>query len=272
AELLRHGLDHRITLETTFGAGDAQVSVDRGEFQSALLNLAINGRDAMLDGGVLRLVTARRRNEGRDQVVIAVQDQGSGMTPEVRARLFELFFTTKPSGLGIGLGLHAVQGCMHAHGGSIEIDTAPGAGTTVRLVLPQALALPVSNPLPSTRHLRVLVVDDDAAVRGATTAQLEDSGWTVVAAEDGITGLAALRNNGTFDAVVLDVVMPRMDGLEMLRELRQSNTALPVLLVSGRLPDVDLQSVLALGPTALLAKPYRLVDLRRALDELRVVK
>jgi PAS domain S-box-containing protein len=272
AELLRHGLDPRFTLETVLGAGDAQVLVERGEFQSALLNLAINGRDAMQDGGVLRLVTARRRNEGRDEVVIAVQDHGIGMTPEVRARLFEPFFTTKPAGLGTGLGLHAVQGCMHAHGGRIEIDSEPGAGTTVRLVLPQVIATPTANTLPSSRALRVLVVDDDAAVRGATAAQLEDSGWTVVMAEDGVAGLEMLRSQDPFDVVVLDVVMPRMDGLEMLRVLRESHAGLPVLLVSGRLPDVDLQDVLALGPTALLPKPYRLADLRRALDELRAAK
>jgi PAS domain S-box-containing protein len=272
AELLRHGLDRRFTLETVLGAGDAQVLVDRGEFQSALLNLAINGRDAMQEGGVLRLITARRRVDGTDEVVIAVQDHGTGMTPAVRARLFEPFFTTKPAGIGTGLGLHAVQGCMHAHGGRIEIDTEPGAGTTVRLVLPQTLATPIANTLPSARALRVLVVDDDMALRSATTAQLEDSGWTVAMAEDGIAGLEVLRGQGPFDAVVLDVVMPRMDGLEMLRVLRETHATLPVLLVSGRLPDADLQAVLALGPTALLAKPYRLADLRRALDELRSVR
>jgi PAS domain S-box-containing protein len=272
AELLRHGLESRYAIEVACTAGDALVLVDRGQFQSALLNLAVNARDAMPQGGRLMLRTGRRVQAGRDQVFIAVQDTGSGMTPQVRARVFEPFFTTKPAGLGTGLGLHAVQTCMRAHDGEIAIDTAVGVGTTVTLILPRVQGEQPDTPQPAAKPLRVLLVDDDPAVLGATSAQLEDLGFAVVAAEDGVGGLEALSGRGPFDVVVLDVVMPRLDGLEMLRVLRQSHPRLPVLLVSGRLPETDLDGLLALGPTALLAKPYRLADLRRALDEVRSVR
>jgi PAS domain S-box-containing protein len=253
--------------------------VDSALLETALLNLALNARDAMPDGGVLKIET---RNLVIDEgaaagclpgsyVMVSVTDTGCGMPPEVRDRVFEPFFTTKEVGKGTGLGLSMVYGFVRQSGGYIAVDSAPDAGTTVALYLPKATQEPDAevNAIPTEaipgRSERILVVDDNEDLLKVTSAKLTAFGYRVLCARNSVEAIEIFRSGQEFDLLLSDVVMPNgMNGVELAREARRLNKGIKILLTSGYAGDV-LERHQAVDEFPIIDKPFHLADLARRL-------
>lgn len=286
--LLGRSIDRRITVHTALSAASATVVGDSAELQSALLNLCINARDAMPDGGRLDLATRLVDLDdawcslspfdlapGRF-VEIQVTDTGCGIPAEATERIFEPFFSTKPVGAGTGLGLAAVYGVVVDHHGAIQLTSEVGRGTTFTMLLPSSQS--AAPPSESTGVMRletetvtVLVVDDEPTLRTAVELGLEDLGYRVLTAEDGQQALDVYREQGDhIDVVLLDTVMPRMNGPEALRELRRIDPSVRVVMSSGFTRDTSIGDLKDAGALEFIKKPYA----RKALAEVlaRVVR
>ncbi len=271
AEMLQRTLGPAIQIDMTFDQETIQICVDPNQLELAILNLALNARDAMPDGGRLT-ISARREPiaEGShglrlgDYVCIAVADTGIGMDEATAKRAAEPFFTTKGVGKGTGLGLSMVHGLAAQSGGSTRILSKVGAGTTVEVRLPVARPLAVDQPRQGAaaesgkaKSCRVLVVDDDPDVGASTAAMLENIGHGVMLANSAALAIEMLRNNTPVDLVITDHAMPGMTGIELARRIRQMRPGLPIVLATGYadLPaDVDLD-------LPRLGKPYRQAEL-----------
>ena len=278
-ELLRRTLGERISIELEMSSGIWPVRVDRSQLESALVNLAVNARDAMPDGGRLILQVRNRHLSDEaapqvagidhDCVAISVVDTGTGMPPAVLQRVFEPFFTTKESGKGTGLGLSMVYGFVQQSGGQIELDSAPGEGTTIRIFLPRAepaegvQAAPRDDGVtPTFAHGQtVLVVEDDANVRQVTVSTLESLGFAVKEARTGDEAAAMLNDNSDVQIVLSDVKMPGMTGIELARLVRQQWPAINILLTSGYVEADD-----RVQEFEFIHKPYRTADLAQKLQ------
>lgn len=279
AHLLRHTLGSNITIRTNLAGNLWSVSVDKGQLESAILNLAVNARDAMQpDGGLLELETANSHSRSgfketeADFVVITVRDTGRGMSPSVQARVFEPFFTTKGSA-GTGLGLAQVHGFAKQSGGDIEIESVEGAGTTVRFFLPRTRALDCTSEHPSAHHqdaqsidLRdkaVLVVEDNANVAALSRALLEELHLRATVVPNADEAWALIQSGASFDVVFSDIVMPgSMNGIELVERLRAGNPTIAVVLASG------YSETLARGyklDVQVLTKPFKLGELADAI-------
>lgn len=215
-----------------------EVMIDPSHLEQVLLNLASNARDAMPDGGVLRLRTTVRDQPGslRGFFMLEALDTGVGMTPEQLENIFDPFYTTKEQGRGTGLGLATVYGVIHQAGGDIWAESVPGSGSKFTVVLPLSErtqeATPGATPTQSGTG-RVLVVEDDRSLRRATSRTLERAGYQVESFGDPVEALDAVRSGARFDAVVTDVVMPRLSGPELVAALEKEVGPLPVVFVSG---------------------------------------
>jgi signal transduction histidine kinase len=252
------------------------VTVDPGELELAILNLAVNARDAMPRGGV---ITIRAENEPNlldddlegDFVRLSVVDTGTGMPPEVVSRVFEPFFTTKDVGKGSGMGLAQVYGFTRQSGGSVRIDSAVDQGTTIALFLPMSheATVPVVLPADTSPHANrhgvshVLLVEDDDEVAALVTEMLSQLGMDSTRASSAAAALGALANDREVDLVFSDVMMPGgMNGVELAREVKRRRPGLPILLTTAYVEavkrDAEAEGV------ALLPKPYRLEDLATA--------
>jgi signal transduction histidine kinase/ActR/RegA family two-component response regulator len=284
-DLLDRTLGERITVTTRDTGGDWRVWIDRHQLENALLNLAVNARDAMDGGGRLTIETgqatlsAQEVNEaaGGDYSTIAVTDTGCGMAPEVLEHVFEPFFTTKPVGKGTGLGLSQIFGFVRQSGGEIEIKSTVGVGTTVTVYLPRHAAGtaaetvrgdPALVDLPSPIHggLSVLVVEDDSRVLAATMDALDELGHRATACGDPLTAPALIETEGNaFDLIVSDVVMPGINGPEMIARLHPLHPHLAVLFVTGYTREIDDAALF--GGHAVLRKPFTIAALERAIGE-----
>jgi two-component system, cell cycle sensor histidine kinase and response regulator CckA len=279
--LLRRAIGEDVRLETALDASVPQVRADPAQLEQALLNLAINARDAMPNGGTLTITTRlgaiQVAGGERRAAVIEVVDTGTGMDERTRARAFEPFFTTKDPSRGTGLGLPAVQGVAIAAGGTVSIDSAPGAGTRVVITLPVAeddeLDADVSPgwdaTSPPAGRGRLLLVEDEDAVRGLARRLLRRQGHMVIEARTGEDALArwseAQSRGEHIDAVVTDVVMPDMGGRELVARLRELSPRLPVVYMSGYV--VDAAAALDLSePAYVLEKPFTGASLNAAVD------
>ena len=257
---------------------------DANQLELAILNLAINARDAMPEGGRLTIATGRQVNtpdqsgDGGDElgpgryVVISVADTGSGMPPEVLARAMEPFFTTKGIGQGTGLGLSQVYGIARQSGGDVRIESSAGRGTTVRILLREAgrAARPDGNTVIDPSSLSqldqgplgsVLVVDDDEDVRGIFVAGLEAYGYRVYEAADGPAALHMLEQGMTMDVAVVDFAMPRMNGAALARAARRLQPGLPIVFASGY---ADTAAFEAVPDATILRKPIQIAELADA--------
>ncbi|MFN5278433.1 ATP-binding protein [Bradyrhizobium sp.] len=280
SELLERSLGPRIALRLHIPDGLPPACVDTNQLELAVLNLAINARDAMPDGGVIeiRLAAWQAKNEQTrsDQALrpgnylkLSVIDSGTGMAPDVLKRAIEPFFSSKPVGKGTGLGLSMVHGLAVQLGGALQLSSAVGKGTTAVLVLPVATAAPeAESPAPAARPVRrsavILLVDDDPLIAMSTMEMLEDLGHRVIGANSGPHALDILRSDQEIDLMMTDHVMPGMTGIELAAASREVRPQLLVLLATGyaELPDgfqVDLPR---------LAKPYHQDQLRERLDQL----
>ena len=285
--MLRRSIGEHIELSVR-AAGDAYpVKADPDQISRALLNMAINARDAMPDGGTLVIETrnvdlpadtpSSAANAGSTpHVLLSMADSGCGMTAETKARLFEPFYTTKEQGKGTGLGLAVVDGIVKQSGGRIEVSSVPGVGTTFHVYLPAARELDAaaaSQPDGQAPHGHetVLLVEDEPAVREVTQAALQRHGYTVLPAASGPEALGIARaNHGAINVVLTDVVMPGMSGPQLVAQLRADHPRLAALFMSGYTSDAMLRHGIETGEADFLQKPFSTsalaAKLRQVLD------
>jgi signal transduction histidine kinase len=284
--ILRRTLGERIRITTNFAEGLWQTRVDPSQVEDALLNLAINARDAMPKGGLLTIETANMQLDEHytalhpevtagDYVMLAMTDSGTGMPPEVVERAMEPFFTTKEVGKGTGLGLSMIYGFAKQSGGHAHIYSNLGVGTTVRLYLPRAegevaAAEPVAAPaiaLPLGGET-ILLVDDNSALRRVTLRRLTNLGYQVHDAEDGPAALALMDKGQHFDLLFTDIGLPGgMDGFELAVQARHRQPDLKVLFTTGYGNLGDLNGDTSRQPEHLLRKPYRNHELAEKLRQ-----
>ena len=278
-ELLDRTLRGDVDIRFEMAEGTWPVEVDPGEFELALLNLAVNARDAMPSGGTFVIATENLPGladgglEG-DFVRLSMSDEGQGMPPDVISRAFEPFFTTKEIGKGSGLGLSQVHGFATQSGGTVRIESEEGRGTTVSLFLPRSIKMPAALPQhavdlhadrtgPASSG-SVLLVEDDDEVAALTADMLDELGYEVVRASSATAALGALADGRRIDVLVSDVMMPGgMNGVALAREIRGRGHGLPILLTSGHV-EAAKKNADAIG-VRVLSKPYRLEELDEAL-------
>jgi CheY-like chemotaxis protein len=270
--VLRRAVNQNIDFSIALAPNTASAVIDSARFESALLNLVVNARDAMPDGGQLRIATANvTLDAGRpgtlapgDYVRVTVSDSGTGMPPDVVARAFEPFFTTKEVGKGTGLGLSQVYGFIKQSGGEVVIESRPGEGTSIRIYLPA-----VSDSAQDTERAgseRVLVVEDEPDLMDMAAAMFTSMGYEVVTAAGGREAIALLEQGG-IDILFSDVMMPNgMNGIELASYTREHYPDVKIMLASGYpLPALRQQHGGDLSAFAFVHKPYRLADLARTL-------
>jgi PAS domain S-box-containing protein len=285
-DMLRRSLGEMVVIDTRLAPGLPMIMVDPGQVESALLNLAVNARDAMPKGGrlVISTTTADLDEDyvasygdvapGR-YVALAVTDTGMGMTPEVRQRAFEPFFTTKGPGAGSGLGLSMVYGFVKQSGGHVQLYSELGAGTTVRLYLParhgEASAAPrlAGTPAPVSTGDTVLLVEDDPRVRRVSRRRLQELGYVVLEAESGPAALKFFDDGADIDVLFTDIVMSGgMTGIDLAHEVRRRRTGIKILFTSGHAEPAVVSGGLSTTGAEWLSKPYGIDELQSKLRKL----
>ena len=259
--LLKRSIDRRIEIRKDFRAENATVLGDASEMNNAILNLALNARDAMDDGGTMTFATLQ---EEPGTVTFVLSDTGRGMTPEVLEKAFEPFFTTKSLGDGTGMGLAAVYGTVTAHNGTIAINSEPGGGTSAVIVLPVSETLSEDqadstvtdgSPMEGT----VLIVDDEEVVREVLTKLVSSLGFDVVTASDGVQALEMYRENaGDIRLVLMDMTMPRMNGIDTYLQMKEIRPEVKVVILSGHSAETASAEMIRHGVIKVLQKPVRL--------------
>jgi len=273
-ELLRRTLSERIDLELKLADGLWLTRCDANQLESAILNLAINARDAMPEGGQLVIDTHNRQvdqatasahidRSAGDYVCISVSDTGIGMDAETIARAFEPFFTTKPLGQGTGLGLSMIYGFARQSEGYVEIESSPGRGTTVHLCLPRfegevddEAAAPVDGAAPAETGETVLVIEDEPVVRGLVVEVLADLGYRVVEAVDGPQGLEIVQSTQRIDLLITDVGLPGLNGRQVADAARALRPDLKVLFMTGYAENAALAAGSLDARMAVITKPF----------------
>ncbi len=267
--LLRRLLRENIELDLRLADEPLPLEADRTQLEQVVVNLALNAADAMPDGGRLTIATRRGR---RDAVVLELTDTGHGISPEVRERIFEPFFSTKTAGAGSGLGLAVVDGIVTGHGGRVEVTSSPGRGSAFRVHLPGAPAAPAPGngaaadlePTPAGAGERVLLVEDEEDARKALSGVLRMLGYEVAAAGTGEEALA-LAGDPVPDLLLTDLVLPGIPGSELAERLTRRHPSLPVIFMSGY-TDNDVSSLdTRPGDVRFLQKPFDMETLAREL-------
>ncbi len=280
SDLLDRTLGERISVQVDLRDDAWPTYVDAHQLENAIVNLAVNARDAMDGGGIMQISTENvtlAANEvgdirAGDYVRVSVADGGCGMTPEVLNRAFEPFFTTKPVGKGTGLGLSQIFGFAHQSGGEVGIDSEVGKGTTVSVYLPRSNAAsanvrlhPAAQRSEAEAHMpgaRILLVEDDPRVRSSTVEALEDLGYDPVACSGGAEALQ-LFGEQRFDLVISDVIMPEMTGPELIRHLKDARSDFAVLFVTGYVGEGETDDLVGYE---LLRKPFTVAALAEAVS------
>jgi signal transduction histidine kinase/CheY-like chemotaxis protein len=285
--LLSRSIDKRIVLRTRLEAAPSLVRGDPDRLHTALLNLALNGRDAMPEGGTITFETHRVELDAAacaalpfevsagPHVEVRVIDTGVGLSDAARAHLFEPFFTTKPPGMGSGLGLAEVYGTVRTHRGAITVESAADRGTTFALLLPavegtvpDAERERAPEQPPPARPLRVLIADDERNVRLSLSLLLRTGGHEVIECEDGMQAVRTYEADASrIDVVILDMMMPDMSGKEVLARLREVTRDVPVIVSSGFSAESDREELRGEPAVFYLPKPYTTEQLERALAE-----
>jgi len=275
--VLRRALSEEMRLRLQIQAGLPWAMIDPNQFESALLNLVVNARDAMpwdgevsivLDAVTLADNAVEQLPAGR-YIRVRVQDNGEGMTPETMARAIEPFFTTKDVGKGTGLGLSQAYGMVQQCQGTLTLESRPGQGTTVSLYFPAVPAQAgAAGQEPAAGLEKVLVVDDQQDVLEAAVSLLTHLGYEVLSADNGEQGLELLRRHPDIGILFSDVVMPGMSGVELGKVARREFPALKIVLASGYVRAALREQMPDIGNFELIAKPYRLSELIRTLKVL----
>jgi two-component system cell cycle sensor histidine kinase/response regulator CckA len=292
--LLRRLLGEKVSLETVHGRDLWPVKADVSQLEQVVVNLAVNARDAMPNGGKLTVRTTNITAEEckafsykplapADYVTIEVSDTGTGIPKEIVEKIFEPFFTTKETGKGTGLGLSTVYGIIKQTNGYVFVDSTIGKGTSFRIFLPRHVpvageateaALPdvrtaESKPMADlTGHGTILLVEDEEGLRGLNARGLTSRGYTVLEAGNGVEAIEVIESRGgAVDLVVSDVVMPEMDGPTLAKELRTRNPNLKIIFVSGYAEDAFEKNLPDEVKFNFLAKPFTLKQLVAAVKE-----
>jgi signal transduction histidine kinase/CheY-like chemotaxis protein len=285
-QMLRRLIGENVEFSADYGQNLGLVLADPGQIDQVVLNLVVNARDAMPQGGKLTIVTANveldeqyvREHVGARAgsfVRLTVTDSGHGMTPEVQARIFEPFFTTKEVGRGTGLGLSTVYGIVQQSGGYIDVTSEVGVGTSFSVYLPRmrqvdgsaesAASVPPAAPRGTET---ILLVEDEVSIRNFAKRILSGLGYRVLIASDGQEALELeARYEGKIDLLVSDVVMPRLSGGELAQQLWQRLPGLPVVFLSGYAPDSGLIASFPAAGQTLISKPFTAEVLGRAVRE-----
>jgi signal transduction histidine kinase/ActR/RegA family two-component response regulator len=280
-ELLNRSLRGDIQIQTAFAEDLWYVEVDPGELELVILNLALNARDAMPNGGTIAIGASNMaaladHDLAGDFVRLDIADSGLGMTPDILGHAFEPFYTTKEVGSGSGLGLAQAHGFAKASGGSVRIASTPGQGTQVSLFLPRTLKTPAYAPElmphssddPGSNAAQVLVVEDDDEVAALTVEMIHQLGYDATRVASAEAALGALADRRAVDIVFSDVMMPgRMNGVELAQEIRRRRPNLPVLLTSGYAEAARRKA--ESQQLKIIPKPYKLDELRDALAAVR---
>ncbi|HEX8583581.1 MAG TPA: ATP-binding protein [Allosphingosinicella sp.] len=269
--LLDRTLGERVRVVTELSDTLCAIEADPAQLESALLNVAVNARDAMADGGTLTIRTgnAEPREDGRTAVYVAVADSGTGIDPDLLERVFEPFFTTKSVGRGTGLGLSQVYGFAAQSGGEVKMTSALGEGTVVTIILPcsdreaEPPVLPTAGNARRGGTGRLLVVDDNEDVGAFAEALLLELGYQVVRVNNGEAALERAAAE-QFDAVFTDVVMPEMTGIELAERLKSVAPDVPVVLTTGYSDEISRSGA---GGRPVVFKPYRLDTLAQVLED-----
>jgi signal transduction histidine kinase/ActR/RegA family two-component response regulator len=279
-DLLVRSIGATVRIDTSLQHGLWPAMVDPSQVELIILNLALNARDAMPEGGLLRIATTNSGHDDRtrpqalglagDFACVTVSDTGTGMPDEVRAKAFEPFFTTKPAGAGTGLGLSQVYGVTRQLGGHVDIESHVGKGTTIRLYFPRTAEAAgrqsdndVGEELPSSGTASVLVVDDDADVRAFTVSCLESLGYRVRVADGGHTALAMLAEPESVDVLLIDVIMPEVQGPEVARLALAKRPQLRILFMTGYVAEAGE----AISRQHVLSKPFTVIELAHKVRE-----
>ena len=284
-EILKRTLDKKITITHHLSEKMTQVMGDRGQLQSALINLGINAGQAMPEGGTLSFTTrfclldkeycaqSACALQPGSYVQLEIHDTGSGIAPEHIKRIFEPFFTTKSGEQGNGLGLAAVYGTVQQHHGEISVKSDPGEGTLFTVHLPMLVDQPVEEPPEISQTMvgrgNILIIDDEPVIRLAVRFMLEGIGYTVHEADNGQDGVVYYKeHHQEIDLILLDMVMPVMDGNECFRQLIAFDPQVRVVIASGFTREADFGSLSQEGLTAFIRKPYTLEELSTLLHRL----
>jgi CheY-like chemotaxis protein len=279
-DLLMRSVGSTVRIETSLHHGLWPAMVDASQVELIILNLALNARDAMPEGGVLRIATQNSRHDdparphalglAGDFACVSVSDSGTGMPDEVRAKAFEPFFTTKPPGAGTGLGLSQVYGVTRQLGGHVDIESHVGHGTTIRIYFPRvAKAVGRQTPenaleqLPASGAASVLVVDDDSDVRAFAVSCLESLGYEVRVADGGQAALAILGGPENIDVLLIDVIMPEVQGPEVARLALAKRPDLRILFMTGYVAEAGE----AISRQHVLSKPFTVSELAHKVQE-----
>ena len=279
--LLRRLISERVELVVRLEAEAAHVRIDSGQFEQVIMNLAVNARDAMPEGGRLEIRTGVAapgehvealggQAEDDEYVILAVTDNGVGMEPEVMGRLFEPFFTTKAAGHGTGLGLAICYGIVGQAGGHIGVESVPGEGTTFKIFLPLARSSEMGSKVEAVESGDgrgsevVLLVEDEDAVRKLVERALGQKGYEVLSAAHGDDALKIVSSRGAdIDVLITDIVMPRMGGLEVAALVKERVPGVKVLYISGYSDSEEAHRVIGTAGKAFLAKPFSPSELAR---------
>ena len=284
ADLIERAVDERIDFKLQLAPGLPSGVVDTHQLENAILNLALNARDAMPDGGALTVetsvvdldkdcaATVPGLSPGR-YLVVAVSDTGVGMPPELIERAFDPFFTTKPLGQGTGLGLSMVYGFARQSGGTVRIDSEVGMGASVKLYLPTSDARPAPEPPPASapprgRGERVLVVEDDEAVRMLVREVLQELQYDAVEFADPLAAVSCLASEERIDLMISDVGLPGMNGRELAETAREHRPDLPILFITGYAENAAIRAGFLGANMAMVAKPFSLDDLAAKVSQL----
>jgi CheY-like chemotaxis protein len=270
--MLRRIIGEHIRLDLSL-CSEACVYADRGQLEQVLLNLCVNARDAMTGGGRIVIATTEVGSNGSSRVRIGVSDTGAGIPPEVLPHIFEPFFTTKDRGKGTGLGLATVYGVVQQSGGTIQVQSKLGEGTTFTIEFPSysggVPAQPPLQPSPRRGTERILIVEDDLPVRQLAEQVLRRSGYSVASAAT-VDEALTLSRSGVFDLLLTDVVMPEMDGCQLAERITANNPRTRVLFMSGYAATVLADRGVSDAPALLVQKPFTALALtnavRQALD------
>jgi nitrogen-specific signal transduction histidine kinase/CheY-like chemotaxis protein len=279
SELLRRSLGEMIKLETVLAGGLWRTSIDGNQLESAILNLAVNARDAMSAGGKLTIETANAHLDDKyaaghavpagQYVLIAVTDTGAGMTRDVMEKAFDPFFTTKKGGDGTGLGLSQVYGFVKQSRGHVKIYSEVGQGTTVKIYLPRYFGADAPSdarieraPLPlNDRNVTVLVVEDEDGMRDYATDAFRELGYRVLQAASGPAALELIDSHSEIDLLFTDVVMPDMNGRRLSEQALQRRPSMKVLFTTGYTRNAIVHNGMLDPDVQLLAKPFTLEEL-----------
>lgn len=284
--IFKSSSDKRITVTMKLEAKQQMILGDASQLQNGLLNMFINARDAMSGGGDLDIFTkdinstrdcSFRKNRScrcKDQpyIQIGIQDTGSGISDEIKAHIFEPFYTTKEVGKGTGLGLAAVYGMVHEHSGTIAMNSSTDEGTLFTLCLPSITGSADRKQQKETAiagtSATILLVDDEEIVRQTCTLLLEQLGFSVISANDGADGVSKYYENiDQIDLVIMDMIMPVMNGREAFEQLIKINPKVKVIFSSGFAGNLDLKALQEKGVAAFIMKPFTQLQLSKTINE-----